>query len=234
MNETAKKDVQVLKSTDVATVTPASLLVLAVEQNADLDKLERLMDLEERWEKAEAKKAFVVATSSFRSQCPIIDRTRKGHNGKYAGLAETLEQIKGLMGDCGLSHSWKIDQHENGLISVQCSLTHIGGHTECTSMSAAPDDTGSKNSIQALGSTVSYLERYTLFALLGMASKDMDQDGGAPQKYITAEQVANIEALIEDVGANREGFLKVCKLDDFSQMTVDKYKGAIKRLEEKR
>ena len=179
-------------------VTPGQMLQIAVEQNADIDKLEKLMALQERWEANNAKKAYVAAMSKFRSECPAIARTKEGHNIKYAGLAESIDQIKSLLAQCGLSHSWSTTQTDVGLVSVTCSVTHTDGHSEQTTLAAAPDTTGSKNSIQALGSAVSYLERYTLFAILGLASQEMDNDGNpdTPQEVIDALAGAqNLEVL---------------------------------------
>lgn len=163
------------------TVTPNHLLALAVEAKADPERLDKLMDLQMRWEANEAKKAYVVAMTKFRSECPAIDKTKTGHNNKYAGLSETIEVIKGLLSSCGLSHTWKTNQDKE-TITVRCVVTHVLGHNEETSLTASPDTTGSKNPIQAIGSTVSYLERYTLFALLGLASQDMDNDGNGNGK----------------------------------------------------
>jgi hypothetical protein len=157
-------------------ITPMQMLQMAVEQNADLDKMQQLMALQERWEANEARKAYTAAMSAFRAECPIIDKTRDGHNNKYAGLAETIEQIKGILSTHGLSHAWKISQQDK-TISVTTCITHQQGHQECTSISASPDTTGSKNGIQAIASTITYLERYGFFALLGLASKEMDDDG---------------------------------------------------------
>ncbi len=174
-----------------AAITPSQMLQIAVEQNADIDKLEKLMQLQERWDAAQAKKAFVSAMSAFRSECPAIEKTKSGHNTKYAGLAESIDQIKGLLAKCGLSHSWQTSQ-EGDLVTVTCTVTHLEGHSEKTMLAAGPDSTGSKNSIQAIGSTVSYLQRYTLFAILGLASQEMDNDGNpeTPQGVISAFQSA--------------------------------------------
>jgi hypothetical protein len=159
---------------------PAQLLLLAMQQGAGLDTLERFMTLKKEWEADEARKAFVVAKSGFRSECPVIDRTMQGHNNKYAGLADAMEQIKSLMGKYGLSHEWKTTQ-EGPSITVECVLTHIQGHSESTKLTAGPDASGNKNSIQAVGSTVSYLSRYTLFAILGLSSKEQDDDGNGTE-----------------------------------------------------
>lgn len=175
----------------VSAVTPAQMLQIAVEQNADLDKLEKLMELQERWDATNARKSYVAAISAFRSECPAIEKTRKAHNSMYAGLAESIEAIKDVLSRHGLSHSWATDQ-KDGLVTVTCTVTHVEGHHESTSLSAAPDTSGSKNSIQAIGSTVSYLQRYTLYALLGLASKDQDTDGNpdTPPEVIAAIQRA--------------------------------------------
>jgi hypothetical protein len=191
--------------------TPAYMLQLAVEQGADLAKLEKLMDLHERWSATEARKAYVAAVAGFRGECPAIDRTAQGHNRKYAGLADTLEQIKSLLSKYGLSHTWKTSQEGNS-ITVECCLTHLQGHTECTKLTAAPDTTGNKNSIQAIGSTVSYLQRYTLFAILGLASKEMDDDGkdSGGDPVIGPVQVKRLEALLKRCSQKaRDNFAKM-------------------------
>ena len=153
--------------------TPATLLAMAVEQGADIDKLSKLMDLQERWENNQAKKAYVAALAQFSADAPAIVKTRQAHKTKYAGLSETLTAIKPVMQSNGLSHSWKTSQ-EGAQITVACIVTHIQGHSEETSLSSGSDTSGSKNDIQAIGSTVSYLERYTLYAILGLASGDDD------------------------------------------------------------
>lgn len=224
----------------VKSATPADLLQIAVKQDADIDKMKQLMDMQERWEAKEAKKAYVLAMSNFRANCPMIERTKEGHQSKFAGLAETIEQIKSLMADNGLSHSWKMDQDKEGqLITVTCCVTHVFGHTECTSLSAGPDDSGNKIAIQAMASTISYLERYTLFGLLGLASAEMDDDGQAAggsqkQEYITEQQAADLRALMEEIGVEEEKFLKVFKLESLDGIYAEKYDDAVKRIESKR
>ena len=63
-------------------------------------------------------------------------------------------------------------------LAVTCVLTHTDGHSERTTMTAGADTSGSKNAIQARGSAVSYLERYTLCGALGLLTVDEDSDGG--------------------------------------------------------
>jgi len=148
-----------------------------VANGAPPEHLERLMALYERWEAQQAKRAYIDAMMQFRELCPSIIKTRTGHNNaKYAGLPETVETVKSLLAQCGLSHAWDLDSKE-GLTIVTCRVTHIGGHSESVTLMAEPDKTGSKNSVQAIGSTVTYLQRYTLSSILGLAATDKDDDG---------------------------------------------------------
>jgi len=175
-------------------VTPMSLVQMAVEQNADLDKLERLMVMQEKWEANEARKAFNHAIAKFRAECPPIKKTKKAHNSKYAGLSETVEQIKPHLEACGLSYTWHTSQ-ANGCVSVTCKVTHIMGHSDETTLFSDPDTSGSKNSIQSIGSAVSYLQRYTLTSILGLASTDeFDDDGNGVAALDTKAVIELLES----------------------------------------
>lgn len=216
---------------------PKGLIQRAIESGASIEQLERLMDMQERWEANEARKQYVSAMNAFRSKCPVIEKTRKGHNSKYAGLAETIEQIKQLLAECGLSHSWKTDQGSEGYVSVQCCVTHIAGHKECASMTAPPDDSGKKNPIQAIASSISYLQRYTLFAILGLASAEIDDDGDmayAKKEYVNDEQIANIESLADEVGANIHAMCSYFGVKHIGVIPAKSYDAVIKALEKKR
>lgn len=164
--------------------TPSHLLAMAVEQGADLDKLEKLMALQERWEAGEARKAFVAAMAAFKAE-PMEILKRKlvsfgqGANKteyKHAELSDAIDVIVPAMGKHGLSHSWTVKQ-AGAAITVACVITHQLGHSETVEITAEPDKSGGKNAIQSVASTISYLERYTLLAATGMATKGMDDDG---------------------------------------------------------
>jgi len=239
-NELARRD---------NTESPAGAMMALIEraatsQDVDIDKLDRLLATKERWEAGEAKKAFDAAMTQFRSSVNPIRKTRQAHTSSYAGLAETLSEIKDNLSGCGLSVSWRTEQAENA-IRVTCVVSHVAGHSEQTALAAAPDTSGSKNSIQAIGSTVTYLERYTLFAILGLASTDQDDDGNAAGRqvaYITEQQVADLESLIAELGdkLDRRAFdnwlIKSQKVPcaDLDKIPATIYKDVVRILERKR
>lgn len=225
-----KKENELIEVNQGGAITPMDLIQTANQQGADLDKMQQLMDLQERWEKSEAKKAYVVAMSKFRASVPTIERTKKAHNSNYAGLAETIEEISDSMVDCGLSHSWKTDQDEKS-ISVTCCVTHVLGHQECTTLREFPDTSGSKNSIQAVGSTVSYLQRYTLFSILGLASKEMDNDGN---DRVSFEQAEELETLADEAGVDKAKFLTYFQCGSFNHIPAKQYKNALAAIKKKK
>jgi hypothetical protein len=141
------------------------------------------MDPQDRWEKREAEKAFIVALNAFKADAPRITKTREVSFGvgktayKHALSGVASEVIGEALAKVGISHRWDVLQFDGGKIKVTCILTHALGHSERVAMEATADTSGSKNSIQAIGSTVSYLQRYTLFASTGLVPKDADDDG---------------------------------------------------------
>lgn len=179
--------------------SPPALLRLAIEKGSQMDQLEKLMDLVERWENRQAKKKFLDALARFQTLVPVLKknktanvtmRTGGSYSYRYADLGSIVAQIKNALKDCGLSYRWEFKQ-ENGLLRVTCFLSHVDGHTEATFMDASPDDSGGKNAIQQRGSTHTYLERYTLIGALGLATADEDNDGkgGAPAPQKQAQPV---------------------------------------------
>ncbi|AIV87071.1 ERF superfamily protein [Burkholderia pseudomallei A79D] len=171
--------------TAIMSMTPADLLRIAVENNADLDRLEKLMQLQERWEANEARKAFVTAMAAFkREPVEIYKRKQVGYKTlegdfvgyKHAELSDVTAAIAPAMAKHGLSFDWDIHQ-TSGLITVDCVVTHVMGHSKMVTMSGAPDNSGKKNAIQQAASTITYLQRYTLLAATGMSTKDDDDDG---------------------------------------------------------
>lgn len=217
-------------------ITPMSLIQQAQAGNASVEQMSQLLDLQMRWEANEARKAFNVAMSKFRNEAPNIRKTRKAHNSMYAGLSESVSAVKPLLAKYGLSHRWSTAQ-EGGKITVTCTVSHIDGHSESTSLTAESDKSGSKNIIQAIGSTITYLERYSLYAILGLASTDQDDDGsaaGQSEAYISEEQAATIYELIDEIGVDEKKFLGFMSAHSIEEISAWQYDKAIAALNKKR
>lgn len=165
--------------------TPSDLLRLAIEQKADPQYLRDLMGLQQEWEANEARKAYVRAMAAFKSEPMTIAKdkhvsfnTSKGKTEyDHATIGNVTAVICAALGRHGFSHRWHTDQKDKA-ITVSCVITHERGHFESTALTAYPDDSGGKNSIQQIASTVTYLQRYTLLAATGMATSDQADDDG--------------------------------------------------------
>lgn len=167
--------------------TPADLLRIAVESGADLDRLEKLMALQERWEAKEAKRAYDAAFAAFKAEAITILKGRKVTDGplkgkSYAELHDIVNAVTPALSKHGLSSSWKLTIDEKDWMQVTCYLRHVNGHEESVSMGGPPDAGGAKNAIQARASTKTYLERYTLKAITGLSEQDDDDDGSGNQR----------------------------------------------------
>jgi len=174
----------------------SKLMELAITSDADVDKLSKLMDLQERWEAKEAKSLFVASMSEFQSICPPVLKAKTGHNCKYATLPAIHTVIKKPLHDCGLSFRYE-QSVKNSEMTVRCIVTHTNGHSESTSMSAPMDASGSKNAIQAIGSSNSYLQRYTLIGALGIVTADTDDDGMKANE-INIRDLLDLNRLVRD------------------------------------
>tara|TARA_R110000764_G_scaffold189942_3_gene275199 strand:- start:1008 stop:1766 length:759 start_codon:yes stop_codon:yes gene_type:complete len=167
------------------------LIQMAVEKGADINQLEKLMDLQDRFEAKNARKSFFNALSVFQSAIPTIKKTGLAsfptkNNGKteytYAKLEDITRVIRPSLREAGLSYRYE-QNSENNLMTVVCIVTHKEGHQETTSMSGLADATGSKNQIQQIASTITYLRRYTLTGALGITVGDEDDDGSCYEEH---------------------------------------------------
>lgn len=168
-----------------------------------VDQLDKLLDMQLKWDGDQARKAFVAAMAGFKSEPmeilkskQVSFQTSKGKTEyKHAELSDVTAAVVPAMSRHGLSHAWEVKQ-EGQKITVACRLTHSMGHRESVEITAAPDESGGKNSIQAVASTISYLQRYTLLSITGMATTGMDDDGRtALDEPIPTKDQAWIEAV---------------------------------------
>lgn len=179
-------------------VTPDTLLLIAVEKGADLEYIGKLLDLRERGLAMDARKAYVKAMAAFKTESITIRRSKevgyKTREGDFVGythaeLSDVTDAVGPAMAKHGLSFAWNILQ-DNGLITVECVITHELGHSEKVVMSGPPDNSGKKNVIQQTASTITYLQRYTLLAVTGMSTKGMDDDGAGGSQEGHGQQPA--------------------------------------------
>jgi hypothetical protein len=212
-------------------VTPMDMISAAIERGAGLDVVEKLMALQERWEASQGRKAFDAAVSAAKAEMTPVLKTAKGHNEKrYADLAAIAKAVDPILSKHGLSYRFRSGQSDR--IHVTCILAHRDGHSEETTLAGPPDTSGSKNAIQAIGSTVTYLSRYSLVQALGLATMTDDDDGKghAAAEPISAEQLAKLRKLVDDFEADEPRFAKFMKVESLEALPSSKFDAAVKEL----
>lgn len=217
----------------------------ARDPNVDIDKIERLMLMRERMMEKQARAAYSSALAEMQPKLPIVQRRglikvpakdgKSGHETPYALWEDINEAIRPHLAEHGFALSFRVAK-EADRIEVTGVLSHRDGHSEDTMLSLPMDSTGSKNNVQAIGSSVSYGKRYTAGALLNLTSRGEDDDGtvaGAPN-VITDEQIDNLRDLIAEVNADTAKFCAYLKVPSLAAIPAGKYAAAVAALEAKR
>lgn len=232
-----------LATTNPPAVTPLVLLQQAIDKGLDADQLGKLMDLQERYEANRAKSEYAASMVACQREMPVIVRNRMNGqtNSKYATLEAIQEKIKGIYLKHGfsLSHG-SADSPMAGHYRATCTVTHEGGHSEFFFLDVPPDDKGIKGStnktpIQALGSSLSYAQRYLECRIWDLTIADQDNDGNRdrPVATITEEQAIQIEDWIVTTGSDRAKFLQAFRVDKVSDLPATKYQNAIDAFKKK-
>jgi hypothetical protein len=226
--------IQQIEPPALAPMTPMDMLARAVQSGADLDMIEKLMNLQERWEASNARKAFDEAVAAAKAEIPVIVKNASSHNNKYADFAAIARAVDPVLSRHGIRYRFRTQQTDKS-ISVTCVLTHKDGHAEENTLTGPVDATVGKNPIQAIGSTLTYLQRYSLVQALGLAaSSDDDAAAAAPGGVISLEQVEQLLALADEVEADKEAFCRYFKVEGIAQLKAKDFDRAIAALNKKR
>lgn len=231
-------------------ITPMDMIMQALSSGAQMEVIEKLAALQERWQAIEARKAFDAAMADAKAEIKPILKNRKVDftsakgrtNYDYEGLDDVAREVDPILAKHGLSYRHRSSQEEKKL-TVMCVMSHRGGHREdCAELSAYNDESGNKNSIQAVGSAATFLQRYTLKLALGL-STTKDTDGRVPSVVsspVSAAQVEELIALADEIGQNRGAFCDWLSKDvdieigSFEEIPASKFARAKYALEAKR
>lgn len=217
----------------IAVLTPMDMLEKAVSSGQGIDVITKLMDLQERWQATQARREFDEAIAAAKAEIPPIVRNATGHNSKmYADFAAIAKVVDPIISKHGLSYRFRTVQTDK--IAVTCVLSHKAGHSEETTLAGPADTTGSKNAIQAIGSTLTYLQRYSLVQALGLAATN-DDDGKAAGRgeTITEDQLGDLVALMESAGGDKPRFLRYFKIEKLADLPASRLQEAITMLNAK-
>lgn len=179
---------------------------LAVDPRVDVDKLERLLALQERVIAQQARAEFESAFAEMQGELPAIDeRGRIEVNGvvrsKYARYEDIQAAVRPVLKQHGFSLRHREEDLPDGKLRIVGILSHRAGHREEDKFDCPPDASGGKSNIQAIGSTRSYGMRYTTISLLNIETRGMDDDGHAAGRKAPAAAPEGFEDWLTDMAA---------------------------------
>ena len=213
----------------------------AADPSVDIEKMERLMAMHERITARDAEIAFNTAMVACQTEMPRVlrNKTNDSTTSKYADLEQLDIVCRPIYTKNGFSLSFgTADCPLPGHARQTCLVSHTGGHSRAYQADIPLDLTGpkgnqNKTGVQGFGSTMSYGQRYLTKLIFNIALTNEDNDGQrtGDTATINEEQIANIEALLTELGKDKKKFLKWAKVDSLDQIVVGAYSETIKTLE---
>lgn len=234
-----------------ANITPLSIVQAALA-SGNVEMYREAVALAKDMDAITARKAFGNAMAAARAEIPVIRKNRRvGFDSKRAGagrtdyahedMAEIARTVDPILSKYGLHYRFRTTSEVNEPIAVTCIISHRDGHLEETTLRGARDDSGNKNSLQAIGSAVTYLQRYTLKAALGLSAAEEDDDGNAAAASapaavqpdpgcIDAAQAAQIRKMLDDRGISHTAYLRSVNLPSIEHIGVQHFARAIAKI----
>lgn len=215
---------------------------ISSDPNADVEKLERMMALYERMESKKAEQQFNEALVSAQKEMRTIgvDAVNPQTRSKYATYAKLDSKLRPIYTNHGFSLSFDTEDSPHELhVRVVCHVAHNAGYKRTYRVDMPADGKGAKGNdvmtkTHAVGAAMSYGMRYLLKMIFNVAVGEDDVDGNEPPEYITEQQEADLEALIEEVGADRQKFLHFLKVESIDLILAKNYARVVAALEAKR
>lgn len=240
----ASKQLDLPAPAEVADLAGGILTVIAraaADPNTDVDKLERLLAMQERVLAREAEQAFNAALRAAQDEIKPIakNKTNPDTHSKYADLGALAEGLDPIMRRHGFSQSFgTADCPIPAHYRVTCAMSHTGGHTSHYQADVPVDNTGPKGSqnktmTHGFGSALSYGRRYLKLLIADVPTTDDDGRGAGKGATIDDAQIAVLELLASAGGADIKKFCAYYRITDLPELPAAKFADAEKRLQQK-
>jgi hypothetical protein len=222
----------------------------AADPNTDVDKLERLLALQERVLAREAEQAFNAALRDAQDEIQPILKNRKNDSTKstYADLEAVSDAIDPIFRRHGFSSSFgTTDCPLENHYRVTCRLSHTGGHHRDYQADVPSDTMGmkgtqNKTATHGFGSALSYGRRYLKLLIADVSTTD-DDGRAAGAKLgggcVIAEQRAILNGLADAVESDKIALCRYLtsafkvQIDSLADVPFDLYNEAVRVIRQK-
>lgn len=221
MNAVTKQDAGSREVADYGASLMQVIAKAASDPAVDVEKMERLFAMQERVQAREAKIAYTEAKLAMRPELPSI--TQRGHiiirdkndsnkitqDTPFARFEDIQEAIEPVLLKHGFDLEFKNGLSPEGKVRVTTILTHRDGHSEETYFDLPHDSSGSKNAVQAVGSSTSYAKRYGVLSILNIRVAGDDDNGASavPKAEVSVKQFNDLGKMLVATQSDEGKFL---------------------------
>jgi len=223
----------------IVSVDPMLAMIerVAMHPDADIDKMERLLQMRLDMEDRTAERAFNKAIVAAQLEMPKIGKNARNNqtNSDYETLDDLIDQIKPIYGKHGFAPSFgTFIATQDGYDGITCILSHEDGHSREYKSEIPRSGLGIKGNrmmteTHGFGSTSTYGRRY-MHKMIWNLSTGEDNDGNQQYALISADQFIELRNLIEKSGTPVTTVLKAYGADTLEQFPLSKLESAMKRL----
>lgn len=170
----------------------------------------------------EDRAKFFTAMAKAQGEFSEVLKSKEGYGYKYATLHSILDMARPILNRNGISisQSWSIEEDK---VNLTTTLMHESGYTVADTCSAPLIELKSCNSLQSAGASITYVRRYHLEAVLGIAGdEDTDAHGEEKPKVKKEESGPTIQEYRERIG-------KVMTSGFFTEEEVDLVRNEVKK-----
>jgi hypothetical protein len=238
-----KKEIVPLEVVDKMPVkqSPIEMASSLIEQKVDPAFVEKMLDLQIKFEENEAKKAFHKAMAAFKIDCPDVEKDmyNEQYDSWYTSLGKLVSTISPHMSKHGLSHDWVQEHIDDNKIKVAFTVTHELGFSKTNSFSSPPDTSGKKNPIQQMKSAVTYLKSITFESGMGLASTEsnLSDDGNKAHEkkrnkktVISVDELTDLKDKMKEKGIGEDTILREYNKKELWSLTHGDYLKALDKL----
>lgn len=233
-----KNAIEVVEKKNVVLSSPSEMITAAMASNADLEKLEKLLVLQERWEANEARKKYAKSFAAAQAKIKAVTKSKLNRqtNSKYADLGDVIEEAQPIYTEEGFAVIfYEGDTTKENHMRVCADILHESGHKESYHYDVPLDGVGIKGNANMTGihgkaSSTSYGRRYLMCMIWNIPTGD-DSDGNTQQnQLVTEEDLLKLTEWINAAGKTQESVCKFLEISKLSDMTKPQYAKALSSL----
>jgi len=250
---------------------PTNLLIAFAQAASDPacnpEKMKALSDMVDKMKAEEAEVAFTEAYIDMQEELPSISATgrieiaakvgSRGQSTPYAKYDEIMRVIKPILKKYKFALMVVSEPNPSGVgVIVRGTLSRVhetqygkATHVKQTIIAVPLENSGSKNNVQGIGSSLSYAKRYAVIQLLNIISHaevDDDRDGHGPKPKkgaaaakdeseaadpnapITGQQAKELLAEIDKCGVGPATFLEKYGITAVHELPANRFDEAVK------